>query len=256
MTLPELIDCAKDGGYSALSMRASQVGIQSTKEEIQAASSLIRNAGLSVSMVTGDFDIPANTERLIIPLRQIDRHLDLAQALGADLIRVGIKAETQIPALQQACDAAAERGIRLVHQCHVATLCETVDKTLEVVQAVDRENFGITYEPSNLLVCSEDYGEATIRRLAPHLFNVYLQNLAPRPGAPNIIETWINGPVEYDLVPFGDARGIDFHRVFDALTLVGYDGYVTVHQNIANGTDIALGARECATYLRACASFE
>jgi sugar phosphate isomerase/epimerase len=256
LDLPQIAKIARDNGYTALSMRASQVGIQSSDEQRRAARAVIDEVGLHVSMVTGDYDIPANTERLVVPLREIDRHLDLAQALGADLVRVAVKADTQIPHLQRACDAAAQRGMRLAHQCHVATLFETVDRSLEVVREVGRENFGITYEPSNLLVCGQDYGIATLRRLAPHLFNVYLQNLAPRVGAPNVIETWVHGPIEYDLVPFGDPRGIDLRRVFDGLQAVGYAGYVTVHQNVANGSGIADGARACAQYLRTLASFE
>jgi len=256
MGLRELAQVACDCGYSALSMRASQVSIYSDNVARRNARQIIDAANLRVSMVTGDFDIPANNERLIVSLREIERHLDLAESLGANLVRVAIKADTQISHLRHACDAAAERGIRLAHQCHVATLFETVDRTLEVMREVGRNNFGITYEPSNLMVCGQDYGETTIRRLGPHLFNVYLQNLAPRAGAPNVIETWINGPIEYDLVSFGDPRGIDFPRVMGALQSIGYDGYVTVHQNIANGTDIAVGARSCAQYLRTLASFD
>ena len=256
MQLGPLARLAAENGYRALSMRASQVGIHSPPAARQAARRSLDESGLAVSMVTGDYDIPANTERLVVPLREIERHLDLAQDLGADLVRVAAKADSHVPHLRRACDAAAERGMRLAHQCHVATLCETVDGTLELVRQVARDNFGVTYEPSNLMVCGQDYGAATVRRLAPHLFNVYLQNLAPRPGAPNVIETWINGPIEYDLVPFGDARGIDFGRVFDALGECGYGGYVTVHQNVANGGSIAVGARECARYLRTLAAFE
>jgi len=256
MSLPELVQVAHECGYVALSMRASQVGIHSKDSVRRDARRVIDAANLRVSMVTGDFDIPANNERLVVSLREIDRHLDLAESLGADLVRIGVKADTQIAHLRRACDVAAERGMRLAHQCHVATLFETVDRSLEVVREVGRSNFGITYEPSNLMVCSQDYSEPTIRRLGPHLFNVYLQNLVPRAGAPNVIETWINGPVEYDLCAFGDPRGVDFPRIMNALQAIGYDGYVTVHQNIANGADITTGARACAQYLRTLASFD
>lgn len=256
MGLAELAALAESAGYRGLSMRASQAGLQSTPEEVRAARATIEAAGLAVSMVTANYDVPANNERTGVALRQIGRHLDLAEALGGDLVRIGMKALSDIPWARRAADEAAERGIRLTHQLHVCTLFESVEESLRIVREVGRPNFGITYEPSNLLVCGEDYGEAAIRAVAPHLFNVYLQNIAPREGGPNTIETWVNGPIAYDLVPFGDPRGIDFPRVFEALSRAGYDGWVTVHHNIANGTDIAAGSRDIAGYLRTIASFD
>ena len=118
-----------------------------------------------------------------------------------------------------------------------------------------RKNFGMIYEPSNLIVCGQDYGKNTIRALAPYLFNVYLQNWSPNPHGTTAIETWINGPVNYDLLPFGDPRGVDFRMVFAALGEVGYNGYVTVHQ-VGTGMDIPTGAQHFADYLRSVASFE
>ncbi len=256
MGLEALIAVAKDAGYRGLSMRASQAGLQSTPDEVRAARAAIDAAGLAVSMVTANFDVPANNERAGVALREIGRHLDLAQALGCDLVRVGMKALSDIPWARRAADEAAERGMRLAHQLHVCTLFESVETSLRVLREVGRPNFGLTYEPSNLLVCGEDYGEATIRAIAPHLFNVYLQNIAPREGGPNTIETWVNGPIAYDLVDFGDPRGIDFPRVFDALSQAGYGGWVTVHHNVANGTDIAAGTRQIAGYLRTIARFD
>lgn len=256
MGLDALIAVATDAGYRGLSMRASQVGLQSTPDEVRAARAAIDAAGLAVSMVTANFDVPANNERTGVALREIGRHLDLAQALGCDLVRVGMKALSDIPWARRAADEAAERGMRLAHQLHVCTLFESVETSLRVLRDVGRPNFGLTYEPSNLLVCGEDYGESTILAIAPHLFNVYLQNIAPRVGGPNTIETWVNGPIAYDLVDFGDPRGIDFPRVFDALSRAGYGGWVTVHHNVANGTDIAAGTRQIAGYLRTIAHFD
>jgi sugar phosphate isomerase/epimerase len=262
MNLAEIAQLAKAEGYGALCMRESQAGLRSSAEDLKQARQLLDALGLRVSMITGGYDVPANNERAGMALRNIGKHLDVAQALGADLIRIGMKAHTDIPWAQRACDEAAERGVRLVHQCHVATLFETVEMSLQVVREVARENFGLVYEPSNLIVCKQDYGLRTIRALAPHLFNVYLQNMWFHSAGKSTIETWISGPVPYDLVPFGDSRGVDLNAVFIALAEVGYDGYVTIHHNVANGTDvanamhIANGVRDIAAYLRSIASFE
>lgn len=256
LDLAQIARLAKAEAYRALCMRESQAGLRSTAEELKQARQMLDELGLRVSMITGGFDVPANNERAGMALRDIGRHLDVAQALGAGLVRVGFKAHTDIPWARRACDEAAERGVRLVHQCHVCSPCETVEMTLQIVREVARENFGLIYEPSNLIACSQDYGLKTIRALAPHLANVYLQNMWYHPAGKNIIETWINGPMTYDLVPFGDPRGVDFKAVLGALAEVGYDGFVTVHHNVANGTDIATGVRDIAAYLRSVASFE
>ena len=99
-----------------------------------------------------------------------------------------MKSAEDIPWAQRASDAARERGIRLAHQCHTASLLETVEGSLEVLRAVGRPNFGLIYEPANLELCGQPYGPEVIERFAPHLFNVYLQNqlLTPdgRAGSP------------------------------------------------------------------------
>lgn len=255
MGLDELAQMAKNAGFSAICMRASQVGIHSSPEEIKAARQILDGLGLRVASVIGDSDVPANNERAGMALRVIGRHLDVAQALGCDLIRIGMKAHTDIKWAQRASDEAAERGIRLAHQCHTCTLFETVDMSLQVVREVARPNFGIIYDPSNLIACGQDYGAPTIRALAPHLFSVYLQNRWNHPHGKATVETWINGPLKCDLVPFGDPRGVDFRVVFDALAEVGYDGYATVHQ-IAAGAVVADGIQQVADYLRSVARFE
>jgi sugar phosphate isomerase/epimerase len=255
MALPELAQIARDLGYRALCMRASQLGVESSPEELRSARRLLDGLGLRVSMVAANADIPDNNDRAIMALREIGRHLDVAEALGADLIRICMKAHTDIPWARRAADEAAERGIRLAHQCHARTLFETVDMSLQVIREVGRENFGIIYEPAALLVCSQDYGRETIRAFAPHMFNVYLQNRWVHPQGREHMGTWINGPISFDLVPFGDPRGTDFAAVLRDLAEVGYDGYVTVH-HVDTGTDVAGEARGFANYLTSVARFD
>ena len=40
-----------------------------------------------------------------------------------------------------------------------------------MVRRMDRQNFGITFEPANLLACGDDCGPGALRRLAPHIVN-------------------------------------------------------------------------------------
>jgi len=255
MGIEELSALARDADYGALCMRCSQVGVDSDATTLHRVQAALAGNGLDVSMVTGNLDIPVNTDRAQMALRNVTPHLDLAEALGCDLIRVAMKAMTDIPWAQRAADEAAERGIRLAHQSHTCTLFETVEMSLQVLEEVGRSNFGIIYEPSNLLTCGQDCGPATLQAFRPYLFNVYFQNMWLHAEGRSTIETWVNGPVNFDLVPFGDPRGVDFLAILDALRKLGYDGYVTVHHNVADGLDIDVGVRRFAEYLRSAGHF-
>ncbi len=226
----QLTTLAADLGYEAICMRASQVGIQTPLEQITAARQQTRTCNLGISMVTGDFDVPLNNEQGPNGLRNITPYLDLTELLGADLIRIAMKVEADIPWAQRASDEAAERGIRLAHQSHTLSLFETVEGSIDVLKRVGRANFGIIYEPANLDLCGQDYGFETLKQFSPYLFNVYLQNHIRRPGGKTRLNTWIQGEVPHDPIRLQDPGGIDFPLVFRGLAATGYDGYVTVHQ--------------------------
>lgn len=232
--LADLARMAKEAGFDALCMRASMVGVQNSVDEVAQVRQLLDEIGLSVSMVTGDFAVPENSDEGPGCLRNITPHLDLAEALGADLIRVCIKVDDDIPFARQASDEARERNIRLVHQSHLRSLFETVEGSLDVLRNIGRDNFGITYEPANLSHAGQSYGEDTLRAFEPYLFNVYVQNHALDPDGDLPMETWTNGTVMTRLRPLDEPGGIDFAQVFDGLKAIGYEGYVTSHQALTN----------------------
>src|SRR5712664_4589886 len=91
IALPELADIAVASGYHALCMRASQIGIHTPRDEVAAQARLLRERGLAVSMVTGDFPIPENTDEGPQALHNIVPYLDLAEALGSSLVRVALR---------------------------------------------------------------------------------------------------------------------------------------------------------------------
>lgn len=247
--LDRLAGFARDAGFGALCLRASQVGVHSTPECIRAAAATLARHRLVASMVTGDFAIVYNDDRGPEVLRRISAYLDLAQTLGAPLIRVALRNADDIPRARLAADAARERGLRLVHQCHIQSLFETVDGIESTLRAIGRDNFGLIYEAANLELCGQDFGLTTVRRLAPWIFNVYLQNQRIHPGGAVTLETWCRGPVRFDLLAPAAPGGIDFSRVFDALAAIGYDGPVTSHQSAPADGRIDVAARQTAGFL-------
>lgn len=250
LSLEELADLAVEAGYDALCMRASQIGVQTPQDERDRGAEIIRAHGLKVTMITGDFPVVYNNDQGPDCLRNIGPYLELAQALGAKLIRVALKTEADIAAAQQAADEAAKIGITLVHQCHTLSLFETVDGAERTLRAIDRPNFGLIYEPANLEICGQEYGPATLERLAPWIVNVYLQNDVLKPDGDVTLNTWCRGPVSFDLAPIHAGVGVDFDKVFAGLQAIGYDGPVTAHQSAVPGEPPVETARGTAEFLK------
>ena len=250
MEIGELASLAVDAGYDAICMRASQLGIQHGPQAMQDVKQVLDAHHLPVSMVTGDFAIVYNNDQGPDCLRNITPYLDLATNLGADLIRVALKQPEDIGWAQRAADEAAERRIRLVHQCHTLSLFETVESIESTLQAIDRQNFGLVYEPANLEICGQQYGLDTLQRLAPWIFNVYLQNQILADDGGITLNTWCRGPISFHLHQIHDPRGVDFEHVFAGLKAIDYDGTVTVHQSASEGMSPVESATKTAAYLR------
>ncbi len=251
IALPELARIAKVAGFDALCMRASMVGIDSPSEQVSATRELLDELGLAVSMVTGDFAVPENGEEGPGCLRHITPYLDLAAALGSDLIRICMKHESDIPCAQRAADEARERHIRLAHQSHNSSPFETVEGSLRVLKAVGRENFGIIYEPANWYVAGEEYGKKGIEAVQDYIFNVYVQNHRLDPEGPVSLETWCLGERRFHHIPLWEPGGVGFDEVAGGLRQIGYEGFVTVHQAYAELMEPREAAIESFRYLHA-----
>ena len=247
--LADLARIAAEAGYDALCMRASVVGVHSPAGAAARVKATVAEQGMDMSMVTADFPVPENSAEGPNSLRDITPSLDLAEALGADLIRICMKKEEDIGHARRASDEARERGIRLAHQSHTRSLFETVEGSVAVLTAVGRPNFGIIYEPANLALCGQEYGESTLRAFQPWLFNVYMQNHTPEPDGTQPMETWTRGEVMSTLRPLDAPGGIDFAGIFDGLRTIGYDGYVTMHQAFGGDTAPEEATRRTATFL-------
>ena len=158
----EIAQIAADLGYSALCMRASwwrECIVR--KQNWNRFVPLLIRAGLVVSMVTADFNIPQNNDQSPDALKNIEPSLHVAEVLGSRMIRVCLKTEADIAHAQKAADLAAERGMQLVHQFHPACLFEELERSVAVLKQIDRPNVGLIYEPASLLMCGQEYGRSS-----------------------------------------------------------------------------------------------
>ena len=249
----ELVGIAADTGYQAVCMRASAGGVQTPHEELRRMREVVESRGLHVAMVTADSNVPLNNADGPNSLRKIGPSLDVAEELGCDLIRVCLKSDADLPHAREAAKQAADRGIRLAHQCHTTSVFETVDQILVNIETIGQPNFGLIYEPANLMLCGEPYDVATLRRLAPHLMNVYIQNHRLDPDGPASLPTYCCGDVRFHHLPIWETGGVDTANVFAGLRDIGWAGHFTIHQ--AEGIETAEDARayaiRCAEFVRA-----
>jgi sugar phosphate isomerase/epimerase len=258
LTIPfsELAGLGRRSGYHALCMRPSVAGVRSTAAQLAEIRRIVDGLGMPVSMVTADLNVPLNNDHGPDSLRDIGPSIGVAAALSANLIRVCLKHAEDIAAAQRAADLAAKQGVRLAHQCHTDSLFETVPGILDVLSKIGRSNFGIIYEPANLMVCGEPYGRDVLQRLAPHLMNVYVQNHRLNPAGKSSILTRARGTVRYDLIPLWERGGVDFTTMFEGLAKIGYAGYVTVHQAYAEIMRPVEAAERSAEFLRKMGPFD
>ena len=244
--IEDLAPLALAAGFQGLSMRASVVSVESPPTRVAAVRSLLGGLGLSVSMVTGDLPLAINNANATDALRNIGPYLDLADGLGCRMLRVMMHHEDDIPAARTAADQAAERGIVLAHQMHWGSLFETVDGAVDVLQRLDRPNFGVTFEPANILACGGPYGAAAIEKLSPWLRNVYFQNIRLDLNSPMTFNTRTRGPVGVQFIALDDIAGIDPSPLIAALKHVGYDGWFSVHQPLRDGQSVEDAIQEAA----------
>lgn len=250
IALPDLAIIAQKAGYKALCMRASMVGVHSPKRDVFTTKRITDKNNLSISMVTGDFAIPENGKEGPTCLHHITPFLDLAEQLDCTLLRVCLKNQKDIPFAQRAADEANERNIRLAHQSHTQSLFETVAGSLHTLKKINRSNFGLIYEPANLALCGQSYGQDTLQIFAPYLFNVYLQNHVPDPKGKLPMTTWTKGVVPSTLRPLDESGGINFQTVFDGLKSISYTGYVTLHHAFGDDMPPQEAANRSADFLK------
>lgn len=229
VTFETLADIAVDTGYDALELRPWQLAFDATGEEASSVRAVLDTRGLRASMVALSGCFQPDRADLDAAQRAFARDVEMADRVGAELIRVTVNTEEDIAWVRRGADEAAERGIRLVHETHTNSPFETVAQCVDMVCRIDRDNFGILVDPVNLVLCGEGYGPDDLAPLAGRVFNVYVQNIRLNEKG-SLPAPTRSGTVRYDRLVIGDAGGIDLELYFAALRSIGYDGYVTSHQ--------------------------
>ena len=127
-------------------------------------------------------------------------------------------------------DEAKERNLKLLQQTHWGTLAETLDETVKLIKTVNRQNFGITFEPANLMACGSDFNKNALNQLLPYTENFYFQNIILDKKGKHVFPTIHNGDVSVKYVSLDNSNGINVFSFLDFLREKKYNKWFTVHQ--------------------------
>lgn len=242
-----IADVAASLGYDAMCLRPAQLSGMAGDEAHELAEKLALK-GLGVSLVTPTVEVVANTPDAGPQLAAIGRQLDLAEALGAGAIRVHVPASDYIGAAQRACDAAQERGLRLLQQTHANSPFETLESAAAFVRRINRENFGLIVEPVNLLLCGQWIYGGVLARCAESIVDVHVQNVQLDSGTTRI--STARGERMVNHVPLGCSQGVDMNWLWKELRELDFTGFITVHQPALSGHSWQQTASDSLRYLR------
>jgi len=248
-TFPEFVQLAKGLGFDGIHLRASLAGLQTPLGELYEQSAMLQKAGLRVSSVVPDFDVPINNARAADCLRNIAPYLNFAEIFKCDMIRVGLKSEADIPWAQRAADEAADRKLCLTHHDEANTMFENFTLSMKTLKAINRPNFGMIYDEAQWLANTPDYQESRIvpqiQQIGPWIWEVFCKNNNGGPGPKG-------GRPETKLTASG---GVNYEKVFEGLYSIKYKGWLTTHnKRDAYDNSVDLAAQQAFEFLTRYAS--
>ena len=230
LSLESFVKLASKNKFDGVSLRPSMISTQSSKYLVNQAKKLFKVNNMKVSMITSNIHLAKNDELASDILRNITPSLDLAETLKTSLIRIMIKNRDDIFYAKKALDEAKERNLKLLQQTHWGTLAETLDETVKLIKTINRQNFGITFEPANLMACGSDFNKNALNQLLPYTENFYFQNIILDKKGKHVFPTIHNGEVSVKYVSLDNSNGINVFSFLDFLREKKYDKWFTVHQ--------------------------
>ncbi len=249
LNINSLIEMAVKNGFKGISLRPSVISSKSPKQDIFAIKKLFNFHDIKVSMVTSNIHIAKNDKFASDNLRNITPCLNLAETLETSLVRIMIKSNDDIIYAQRSLDEAYERGITLTQQTHWGTLAETIEGTLDLIKRINRKNFGITYEPANLMASGSEFGIEALKKLLPHVVNFYFQNIAFDKNGPHVFKTNTKGNVNIRYIHLNDKDGILIQPLIKLLKEREFKGWFTVHQPLINKQTVHSAIKEASNLL-------
>jgi sugar phosphate isomerase/epimerase len=226
MTVEDFIAAARRHGVEGVSIESFMLDDLST-QRLTAIRRLLDDADLARVWAWGHpQDLGLGTTPQALP--DLIRHLDVAQTLGASVMRICAGGRRSrklpwsehrallLPLLEEAADHAASRQVTLAIENHIDMLA---DELIEVLVHLRHPALGVCFDTANNLRMFEDPTEVA-RKLAPYAKAVHLKDITAHRGSPREFRFWPS-------VPLG-AGLIDIPRVLEALSAAHYTGLLAL----------------------------
>jgi sugar phosphate isomerase/epimerase len=209
--------CGADG--IELTGRAPHLDAEASRDEVRAAGERVRASGLEVTAYGSYLSYRGPGYEA-----DVAREVERAAVLGTKLLRVWAShpdgasdavLDDVVALLRVAGDAAAAEGIAVVIERHGGTLADTADRSEALLDAVDRENVLLNYQPLDELRPDEVSAQPLdARRLIPRSGYFHVKNYRPNPEE--------RGP----LLLGGDLESgqLDYRVILAAAIEAGYRG--------------------------------
>lgn len=229
----------------------------------QDAAIRLRDAGVSVvsgqfGAVGEDYTTP-RTIRVtggVVPDEHWSANLDnahqtaeLAGQLGLTMLSTHagfIPPDDREPVFAKLVDRVSTLADLFARRCGAKLLLETGQETADTLgrflQAVDRPNVGVNFDPANMLLYDMGDPVESVRRLMPHVRQVHIKDATP-PSNPG---TW------GEEVVVGDGA-VDWAAFLGALRDGGYEGSLIIEREAGSQrvADIATAAERVGKWLKA-----
>ncbi len=244
VTSEEFVKLAADIGYKGVEIRRGMIDDTSSDDDVRRMKGYLDKYGVQCAFITASQVAGAES------LAQLKRIVDIAAALDCRYVRHEPRSEEQIPVLQEGCDYAKERGVNFIGQIHNGTLFEKIDMTIATLEKINRDNFGVAFEASHLVMGGEPGDERDwVKKLGHRIFTVSLQNYKRADNPTPEQQPFVRDGVSFIPVPLDDAEGVNVAREFDALKEIGFDGFATYMAGKLPGRDNKEVAREVLEFL-------
>ena len=237
------IALAKEYGFDAIEF--TNLVVPEGKTELEFAAELKAEAE-RVGIAISGYSVRANlldgsNGDLDVEIEQLCRKVDVAKAMGAPLMRHDITFSKPtgyngysnliprfVKAIREVTDYAEKLGIRTCTENH-GLFSQDSERMVALVNATERDNFGLQVDIGNFLCVDEDPTIA-VSRCAPYAFNVHIKDFIFKsgkedaPGEDFIITragNYIRGTIAgHGIVPI--------RQCVLAFKQAGYDGYLTL----------------------------
>ena len=203
------------------------------RKELQ---TLVKNLGLTISALVGDFGHPGFTDPKTIEWR-IERTkevIDLAVDLEVGIVTTHIGTvpeDTACPAWQIMSSSLPEVGTYAFNRnilLATETGPEPAEKLKQLLDSIGNPGLKVNYDPANLVMVAGDDPVKGVYTLREYIVHTHAKDGIKLPEE--------DGAKKWQEMPLGQGK-VDFPAYLKALKDIGYDGFYTIEREVGENPE-------------------